>query len=179
MALIDVDGEETARSVVEVALVNQLVSRGTFILVSKQDVEAARVAPTQDPTDWMGIARRAGADYALRAKVLEFSADTHEGYSTEKVRDSEIAAEQGEGAAMTDRLYKVQSEVAKVRVRLEFCEAPAKPGASSDGPRSAVAEAEDTATADSREGAIHLPPKLRYLEKVANEAFGKFFDQYQ
>jgi hypothetical protein len=93
VALVSVDGEETPRKIVEVALVNQLVQRGTFILVAKEDLAVARVAPDQDPLDWRGIAKKAGADFALRAKVLKFEAPIHEGYSTAEVIDTQLAAE--------------------------------------------------------------------------------------
>ncbi len=172
VALVSVDGEETARNVVEVALINQLTQKGTFILISKQDLEAARMAPAQDPMDYKGIAQRAGADYALRAKILQFDGDTREGYSKEEYEDSLLAKEQGESARHAERLYKVKSLTGHVRVELDFTDVV------SGEQRSAVAEAQDTVTEEGRTEAAHLPPKLRYLEKLANEAFAKFFDQY-
>src|SRR4051812_36998742 len=72
IALVSIEGEATAKKVVEVALINQLIQRGTFILISKQDVETARTAPNQSPTDWQGLAKRVGADYALQAEILQF-----------------------------------------------------------------------------------------------------------
>jgi hypothetical protein len=171
VALVEVDGEPTSRGVVEVALINQLVQRGTFILVSKQDVEAARAAPSIDPTDWQAIARKSGADVALRATVLKFEGVTREGYSSEVVEDSQIAEEQG-GDGKTEHVYKVRSITGNVRVELEFTDLR------ENDTRAAVAEATDVATAESRTEAGHLPPKLRFLEKVSNEAFRKFFDQY-
>jgi len=172
VALIRVDGEATAKSVVEVALINQLTQKGTFILVSKEDVEAARAAPSQDPMNFKGIAKRAGADYALSAKVLQFDGDTRQGYSTETYEDSQLAQEQGESARKAERIYKVKSLTGHVRVELAFTDV------NSGELRSAVAEAEDTVTEEGRTEAIHLPPKLRYLEKLSNQAFAKFFDQY-
>jgi hypothetical protein len=172
VALISVDGEPTARRVVEVALINQLTQRGTFILISKEDLEAARMAPSQDPMDYKGIAKRAGADYALRARVLQFDGDTHEGYSAIEYDDSVLAQEQGESARKAERLYKVESIVGHVRIQLDFTDVI------SGENRSAIAEAEDTVTAEGKDEAAHLPPKLRFLEKLCNQAFAKFFDQY-
>ena len=172
VALIEVEGEATARNVVEVALVNQLLRHGSFQLVTKEAVQAARLAPEQKPDDWQGIARRAGADYALRARVLEFDGDTRTGIKKVVVEDSQMAAERGEKERMTERLVKAKSLTAKVRVQLEFANLAKK------DPRIAVAEHEETVEADEEHEAIHLPPKLRFLEKVANDAFGNFFEKY-
>ena len=172
VALVGVDGEETARKVVEVALINQLSLRGTFILVSQEDLETAKASPAQDPTDWKGLAKRAGADFALRAKVLNFDADERQGYSEETVEDSVIAEEQGEENAKTTHLYKVKSLTGHVKVQLDFTDVK------SSETRSAVAEAKDITTEEGKTQAAHLPPRLRYLENLSNQAFAKFFDQY-
>lgn len=175
VALVDVEGEATSRKVVEVALINQLVQRGTFEIVAKEDVAAARSAPEQAPQDWVGIARRAGADYAVRAKVLEFKADTRDGYSSEEIHDSQLAAERGEKEGKTQRLYKVKSLAGLVRLQLDF----SKTDPNDPDPRSSVSEAEKTVTAETKSGAAHLPPRLRFLEGLANEALKKFFDENQ
>jgi hypothetical protein len=170
VALVEVTGEETARRVAEVALINQLTQRGTFYLVSKQDVDAARTAYQQDPSDWKGIAKRAGADYALIAHVLVFKSDEREGYSTEQIEDSQMEEETGD--AETERLYKVKSLTGTVKVELDFADL------ASGDVRSGVTEKSGTVTADERKGGIHLPPRLRFLEGLANEAFREFFNQY-
>lgn len=172
VALVDVDATGTARTVVEVALVNQLQARGTFELVSRKEVETARAAPEQSPTDWKGIARRAGADYALRARVLEFDAVEREGYSEAEVEDSQLAAERGPEDAKAKRLYKVKSLAARVRVDLEFTEL------ASDETRAAVAEHEESVSSGTQDTAARLPPRLGFLEKAANEAFRRFFERY-
>jgi len=171
VALVEVVGAETERSVVEVALINQLTRNGTFIIIPKEDVQAARVQFQQDPSDWKGIARRAGADYALKARVLQFDAKTNVGYSEEKVDDSLLAEETGEGE--TERLYKVKSLTGTIKVELQFANL-------ADGTvRMADAEKTDKVFADEREGAAHLPPPLGFLEKLCNEAFQDFFAKYQ
>ncbi len=175
VALISIDGEKTSRSIVEVALVNQLMKRGSFELVGKREVDAARGAASQDTTDWIGVARKAGADYALKANVLQFDAVENEGYSSEKVEDSQMAAERGEDHRMVDRLYKVKSLDGKVRVQLDF----AKTDEKDPDLRSGVAEAEQKVTAEGKTGGIHLPPRLRFLETIANEAFQAFFEKYE
>lgn len=171
IALVDIDGgEDTAQAVVETALVNQLIKRGTFILIAKQAVETAKAAPDQDLTDWKGIARRAGADYALRARILDFTASTRQGYSSETIEDSRLKAETGEGE--TQRLYKVKRMTGHVAVKLDFAGVTPETGKAS---RDEVAEATDQVTVEGRTEAAHLPPRLRFLEKIANEAFQKFF----
>lgn len=173
VALVEVEGEPTARSVVEVALVNQLVQRGSFELVSKQKVEAARHEPSQDINDWRGIARAAGADTAMRAKVLTFEATENKGFSEEEIDDSEMEAETGNGK--TKRIFPVKSLEGHVAVQLEFTDvSPNGNGNTTTG----VAEASDSAQAEARTTAAHLPPRLRFLEKIANEAFKKFFDTH-
>jgi hypothetical protein len=171
VALTDIDGEETARRVIEVALINQLTQRGTFIIVSRQDVEAARKDPAQNPTDWVGVARRAGADYALKAKVLQFDGDIREGYSSTPIQDSQLAAERGDDGK-DERIYKVKSLDGTVKVELDFA------ATSGDDYRSGVAEKEDRVVSEGKDEAAHLPPKLRFLETLSNGAFKDFFDRY-
>jgi hypothetical protein len=168
IALVDVTGPDTARSVVEVALINQLAARGTFILVSKQDVDAARKAFDQDPTDLVGLAKRAGADFALQANVIQFDADTHVGYSEQEVEDSQLKEETGNGK--TQQVYKVQQMDGHVAVELFFTDVNSREVSSG------VAEASGRATSEAKTEAAHLPPKLRFLEKISNDAFHKFFE---
>jgi hypothetical protein len=171
VALVEMTGEDTAKQVVQVALQNQLAENGTFILLSAQDVETARVQFQQDPSDWIGIAKRAGADYALKARVLEFNSDVNSGYSREKVHDTQLEAETGE--ADTERLYKVKALTGSVKIEMQFANL-------ADGNlRTGVAEKTGRSEADEREGAAHLPPRLSFLEHLSNEAFKDFFTQYQ
>jgi len=176
VALIDIDGEASGRAVVEVALINELIKRGTFILVPKNEVDQARNAPDVDPTDWRAIAERAGSDIALRARIARFDAETKEGYSAEEVYDSQLAKERGKKEGKTNRLFKVKSMKGVVEVELEFADARSKTDASF---RKGTAAHEETVSADAKSGSIHLPPKLRFLEGLARQAFRKFFEQYE
>jgi hypothetical protein len=170
VALVEMDGEATAKRIVEVALINQLVKRGTFLIVSKEDVDKARVAHDINPADWESVGKRAGAEYAIRAKVLEFAADEHEGYSSETVKDSQMEAETGE--AETENVYKVKSLEGRVRVQMDFASLLEK------DLRSGIAEAEDKVVAEAKTARAELPPRLRFLETLSNEAFKKFFEKY-
>ncbi len=170
IALISVEGEETSKKIVEVALVNQLIRKGSFNLVPKQEVEAARAEPQQNPMDWKGIAARTGADYALVVHVLDFSADTREGYSTEEIYDSQLAAEQGTDGK-TQRVFKLKSMEGHVKMEIRF--RPVGAGADQSG----TAEASQRVEENARSSSIHLPPKLRFLEELSNRAFKEFFDR--
>jgi len=119
VALVSIEAEPTAKKIIEVSLVNELIQNGSFILISKQELEKAKEDPTQDPMDWRGLARRAGADIALHARVLEFSAETHQGYSREQVIDSQLAQDLGTDGK-TERLYKVKELTGQVRLELEI-----------------------------------------------------------
>lgn len=168
---MSLEGEPTAKKIVEVALVNQLVQKGTFELLSKGEVEAAQAAPEQDPTDWKGIATKAGADYILHANVLQFEAPIREGYSKQEVIDTQLAEERGTDGK-TEQVYKVKAMNGHVKVRLTFTRL------SDDDKRTAVAQADRQIEASAQAGAIHLPPKLRFLEELTNQAFQEFFEKF-
>jgi hypothetical protein len=174
VALVEVEGEETARNIVEVALVNQLVRTGYFELVSKQDLQAARVAVDVDSSNPIAVARKSGANYALIAKVLAFDANEKQGYSEEKVHDSQLEQETGNGE--TTRVYKVKRLDGHVAVELDFTDVRPKEKGET---RSAVAEKTEQVTAEAKTEAAHLPPRLRFLEKLSNEAFQEFFEKYK
>jgi hypothetical protein len=175
VALVDIDGEPTSRQVAEVALVNQLTSRGTFILIPKKEIEEAKTRVGVDTSKWTEVARAAGADVALRIKVLQFDANETEGYSSETIEDSQLKAETGNGK--TQRLYKVKALDGKVRYQIDFAIFDSRKPAETDV-RTAIAEKSDRVTADARTGAAHLPPRLGFLEKLSNDAFRAFFDRY-
>ena len=170
VALVSVEGEDTARKVVEVALVNQLVQHGSFILVGKQEIQKAQDSHDYKPGDWKDLTKRVGADYALRAKILAFDADIHEGYDKAETEDSQLEAETGNGK--TEQVYKVKVMDANIRVQLDFIRM------FDDATRSGVAEGQDFVRAEAKSEAIHLPPKLRFLETLANKAFKEFFERY-
>jgi hypothetical protein len=172
VALVGIEAEPTARTMIEVALVNQLIERGSFILIPRQDVEAAKKAPEQDPTDWKGIAKAAGADVALRAVVHQFDSTLKEGYSTEWVYDSQIAAEQGTDGKV-EQTFPVKSLTTTVEVELLWTDLKQTPNAT----LSTTAEASETVVENARKSAIHLPPKLRMLETITARAFKRLFDR--
>ncbi len=173
VALITVQAEPTARKIIEVALVNQLTKRGTFELVSKEDIEAARARPQQDPLDTAGIARGAGAEVALTAHVLKFDATTRDGHSSFEVEDSQLAAERGEEERKSTRLVRVRALRGEVRIKLAFTDL------ANGDVRTADAEAEREEKADELKGSIRLTPKMRFLEELTNRAFEDFFERYQ
>ena len=155
----------------EVALINQLTRNGTFIIISKEDVEAARVQFQQDPSDWKGIAKRAGADYALKARVLEFESHVDVGYSHQTVEDTQMEAETGECKIRWP--YKVKRLTGNVKVELQFANL-------ADGTvKTGTAEKQGQVEGDEREGAVHLPPRLSFLIGLLEQTFQDFFKEYQ
>lgn len=171
VALMDIEGEPTARKIVEVALVNQLVKRGTFILVSKKDVKKARTEAHIDPRDDRRVADAVQASHTLRAKVLTLDADEIKGFNTETVVDSQLAEERGDDGK-AERVYPVKALDGKVRIELRFLEV------ATGDERKAVAEFQRRVEKAANREAIHLPPKLRFLEELSNEAFQEFFERY-
>ncbi len=172
VALVEIDAEPTARSVVEVALVNQLVQRGTFFLIPKKEVEEVRTSPNQDPTDWRGIAKQAHADIALRAFVRKFETTAQDGYAKEIVTDSQYAEEQGSDGKI-ERLTPVKTLSGEVQVELQWTDLD------KNETKNGIAEAKKSTEEKAQKSAIHLPPRLRFLESITNQAFSKFFDQYR
>lgn len=171
VALIAVEGEETARRVAEVALVNQLVKSGDFDLLARQEVEKSRAALGVDTTSPVEIARGAGADLALVARVVRFETQERSGYSKEKINDSQLEAETGDGR--TERLYKVRALDGDVAMELVFTDV------ATGEVRRAEAARKETVTVEDRVRRESLPPRLRFLEKLTNEAFAEFFATYR
>ena len=170
IAVVEIKGESTARRIVEVALVNQIAKRGTFELINKRDIQKVRNRPEIKVDDWSAIGRAVGADYVLQAEVVTFDATTREGYSEEVVHDSVLEEERGDGE--TKRLYKVRSMTGTVAIDIRFTEL------ATGDVRSALAKHSDKVVVEAKNRAAHLPPKLRYLERLTNHAFNEFFEEY-
>lgn len=176
VALCGIEGEESARQIVEVALVNQLMKHGSFELVPRNEIDQARRDPDIDPSSAWQVAKRAGADVALTARVLEMRATEREGYSAVEEEDSQLAAERGRKRGKARRLFKVKTLEGEVKVELRFRDVA---GGEKGDERHAVAFASDIAEASAEKSAIHLPPRLGFLEQITQRAFADFFRQYQ
>jgi hypothetical protein len=126
------------------------------------------------------MARRSGADLALKARVLEFKADDHEGWTRVEREDSVLAAEQGESARKSKQLVRAKSLEGSVKVELIFTDLRAAgTGEGAGETRSAIAEASETVSSDQSQGPIQLPLRMRFLEKLVNRAFAEFFEKYR
>jgi hypothetical protein len=181
IALVEVGAEPTQRAMIEVALVNQLQSEGTFELIAKEEIQKAKAAPDVDTTDLQALGRSVGADYLLQIEVLALEATERSGVDRITVEDSQLAEEQGEDARQTTRLVKVKSLTGKVSLKIRFTPvrplgAPATPLTE---PREAVATQEDRVTAREEKTAIRLPGRIRFLETLIQKAFSDFFKQYK
>ena len=180
IALVEIQAEPTQRSMIEVGLINQLQKEGTFELISKEEIAQARSAPDLDPMDKAALGRRVRADYLLEIQGLTFDAIERSGRDRITVEDSQLAEERGEAERLTTRLVKVKSLTGKVVLKLRFTELP-KPEAPSKAsePREALATREEVVTASEEKSAIHLPPKVRFLERLTQEALSDFFKKYR
>ncbi len=172
IALIEIDGEATARTTVEVALANEIARRGTFILIPKLDLQKARVLPHVDPTDPRSIGKAAGADWAMKVSVKSWDSTETEGYDAiEEEEDSLLKKETGSGKS--SRLAKVKLLKTTVEIEVELIEVD------SDDVRKGTAREESSHRAVGTEGRPKTPWKLSELEKVAGRAFRAFFDRYE
>jgi len=168
VALMEIEGESFQRSSIEVALVNQLKKNGTFILLNKRDIEEVRSRAEFKADDWKKIAKSAGADFALRVRVLKFETEIREGYSKDKIEDPLLAKETGKDEQ--ERLYKVKSIEGEVRFEIQWHDL------NTDKAEYGVTESRKVVSNDNRNGAIRLPARLIYLEMLSNEAFAKYFN---
>lgn len=172
VALVEVRGEDTARRSVEVALVNQLSREGNFILVSKQDWDAAKRSSETAAADWKSWADAAKADWGLEVEVRQFRAEESEGYDREEVTDSQLAEERGD-SGKDSRLVKVKSLNADVELEFVFTEVK------SGDVRKATIQESSAYRKEASQSAIRMPPRLRVLEELTQKAVTKFFEQYR
>lgn len=170
VALVEIEGESTGRKVVEVALVNQLLREGTFILVPKKDLDLIRQTPESETAQAQDLARRAGADFALKVRLLEFEANETQGFNEEEIEDSQLKAERG-GSGITRRLNRVRSLQGQVRAQLEFIDV------NTSEVQIGIAQHTDQVTVEQKTSAAHLPPRLRFLEAMTQKAFEHFFSE--
>ncbi len=162
----------TNKRIIEVALINQLAALPDhLVLVAKSVIEAAKLQPQQNPLDWEGIARAAGADVAVRARVLQMTVDRQAGFVNQAVVDSQWQAEQGNDAQRLAQVA-VQGLRGHVEIGLEWLDFATQARLSLQA--SASAQTEQKAETE----AIHLPPMLRFLENLTNKAFKDCFSAY-
>ena len=168
VALVSIDAEPTTRKIVEVSLVNELVQHGSFILIPKQDIQSVKNRPSQDPRDEQHIASQAGADFALNLHVLDFSAETREGYSKEEVMDSQLAEEMGT-QGKTERFFKVKELIGRVELEWEWTHL------ASGQKIQTKTEAQESVRAEAKNTSIHLPLRMQFLAQLTQKAVSRFF----
>ena len=170
VALTAIDAQPTTRTIIEVSLVNELLKHGSFILIPKQEIELIKNKPLQDPLDELGVAQKAGADFALQIRVLDFSAETREGYSREEIFDSQIAEEQGTDGK-TQHLFKVKELTGRVELEWKWTQL------ATDLSLKTKTEAQDHIKAEAKTSAIHLPLRMQFLTQITQKAIRQFFNQ--
>ncbi len=171
VALVEIQGEPTARKIVEVALINQIVRKGTFQLVSKQEVDHAKTEAHIKVTDHKEIAKHLDADYALRLDIRKFDAVSREFYDAVEEEDSQLAAERGNDEGKTRRVFKVKTLDGHVQIHFEFI--PTRDGILF---QSGLAEAQDRVEVSAQKEAAHLPAQLSFMDKITQKAMQNFFD---
>ncbi len=154
---------------VEVAIVNELIKRGDFELISKKEFERARSEVEASPLAIAETAKRLGAHLLLKAEVRESTVDAEQGYDRVETEDSALRDETGNGK--TDRLIKVKRLTGRVTIYFEFQDL-----ATSETRSALETESEELRETEER-GAIRLPPKLRFLERVVQKTVTRFFEQ--
>jgi hypothetical protein len=172
VAIVGFEGTKTARKFAEVAIVNQVIERGSFLLIPQREIRKVKARVGVDPRNYTQIAAMSGADIALWGEFLAFDANTSEGYIEETIYDSQIAAEQGDDRGSVKQLIKVKTLEGHVKLKLFFQETI------NGEVLSDVTEVKEKIQHGERRRAVHLPPRLRFLEELTNRAVNQFFEKH-
>ncbi len=167
VALVDVNGAKEAKLQTEVAIVNEIISKGRFQIVDRATVQSALVEhPTE--ADWQALGRQVHADLLLKIDILEFKVDSRQGYDGVEEEDSLLSSEHRESRSTKwKHLYKVKAQQGFVKVRARFFDVK-------DATFVVDRESEAERTYNSREG--ELPRNMKILEDLTQHAVATLFD---
>ena len=167
VALIGVDGAKEAALQTEIAIVNQVIEKGTFQIIDRAAVQAALVGHPADG-DWVALGHELNADYVLRLTVVEFKAETRQGYDVNEEEDSLLSTENRTPRKQKWKHYsKVKSQEGYVKLRVEFFDVATHEMAQSEA-------TEARRIFNSRDGEI--PRKLKMLEELTAQAVATYFE---
>lgn len=161
LAIEEIEGPESAQKIVEVAFVNEVHKRGSFVLLSKKEIAQAR---NRD--------EKPASDLTLKIKITSFDTEDIDSYAPDTEEDSVLVEERGSGDNNKRNIHSVE-RTGKIRVELAFFDAQGsliKQG---------IVEKTDSVTKSDKSGAIHFSPKLYFLDSITRKAMADFFVQNQ
>lgn len=166
IALAEVRGPKEARDLVEVALVNDIIEKGSLYVVDRTTVaEALATYPAENDRQRLG--QKVGADYVLTLAIEEFKVIDRQGLDAVEEEDSVLTEEWREKKTVVAKSYKkVRSSEGIVRLRFDFLDV-------STGERAYSGVGEVRETFHSRER--DLPRKMQLLESLTSQAVTDFF----
>lgn len=166
IALAEVRGSKEARDLVEVALVNDIIEKGSLYVVDRATAAEALVTyPAENDRQRLG--KKVGADYVLTLAIEEFKVTDRQGLDAVEEADSVMTEEWHEKKPVAAKSYKkVRSSEGIVRLRFDFLDVGT--GERAD---EGVGEARETFNSRERD----LPRKMQLLESLASRAVADFF----
>lgn len=166
IALAEVRGPKEARDLVEVALVNDIIDKGSLYIIDRPTVaEALATYPAENDRQRLG--KKVGADYVLTLAIEEFKVVDRQGLDALEEEDSVMTEEWREKKPVVAKSYKkVRSSEGIVRLRFDFLDV-------GTGERAYAGIGEARETYNSRER--DLPRKMQLLESLATQAVSDFF----
>lgn len=168
VALAEVKGSVESVKHVEVAIINEILDHGRFMIVDKATVQdALSIYPTE--SDYEGLGKKVGADYVLGVKIKNFDIKERQGYDKVVTEDSVLTEESGEKKpVMGTRYVKVKSFEGLVKLECTFFDVLANKVT-----YQGIGEA--TATENSRDK--KYMGKMDLLERLSGQAITDFFEK--
>ncbi|MBN20148.1 MAG: hypothetical protein CL678_02585 [Bdellovibrionaceae bacterium] len=170
VALVEMKGTPTAQRITEVALINQLVHHGSFKLIPKKRIEQLKSQYDTDSTQLVSIAKKANADYALWIDIQQFKAEDEKTKVFKKTIDEDLLAETGSG--VTEKVVPLITREGVYSASVRFMNLQTEKTSTGE------VFSEKKEIHEEIKSAIHLTPKLRFLEMLAEDAFQKFFKEH-
>ncbi len=166
IALAEVRGSKEARDLVEVALVNDIIEKGSLYVVDRATVaEALTAYPAENDRQRLG--KKVGADYVLTLAIEEFKVVDRQGLDAVEEEDSVLTEEWREKKPVIAKSYKkVRGVEGIVRLRFDFLEV-----GTGENAYSGAGEARETFNSRERD----LPRKMQLLESLTSQAVSDFF----
>lgn len=175
-------GDSTTKKIIEVALVNEIVDKGRFEIVNREDVQKA-LENYPAASDRVRLGKYLHADYVLDIMAEEFKVTDRSGLD-EVIEADPVMKEEwhSKDDVVAKKYVKVKSEEGRVKLKFTFVDVASGTGDAGSGAKalSAMGSATDTRTArltgDKKTGG-ELPGKLALLEELSGKAVQNFFEK--